>query len=177
MIRFVCGPDAVAVPDLRATLPGRGGYLCPRWSCLRKGLKPRGIPRSLGCGSPVDPPEVVGKKICAGLERLIKERIGHAHRAGHVCWGMDRVKEAIGAGVTDWVLVAADAANRTQHEIGHYVEQEGVVTAPNKVELGSILDRAEVGVVAITQPKLGNDIRALAVRWNRLIEENGDGQG
>lgn len=177
LLRFVCGPGSQTVLDLRAKLPGRGAYLCPAAPCLRKGLKPKGVARVLDCGPANIGAEEVRQQALEGLDRLLLEHLGHAHRAGAVVPGMERVTQALDDNDANWVLVAYDAAQRTRIEMTARAGDGGVVTALTKGELGAVLGTAEVGVAAITQPRLADKVRALAVRWNRLKEENGDGQG
>jgi len=177
LLRFVCGPEGPSVLDLRGKLPGRGAYLCPERACLRKGLKPKGIAQVLGCAPSAGSAEELRDQALEGLRRMLMEHLGHAHRAGAVVPGFERVAEALAENQTSWVLVATDAATRTRTEMAARAGEGGVVTALTKSELGAVLGTAEVGVAAITQPRLADKIRALAVRWNRLREENGDGQG
>ena len=177
LLRFVCGPAGRAALDLRGKLPGRGAYLCPELACLRKGLKPKGVANVLGCAPPAAGAGELRDQALEGLGRLLIEHLGHARRAGAVIPGMERVAQALEKGDASWVLVATDAAERTRTLMTTRAGGGGVVTALTKNELGAVLDTAEVGVAAITQPRLAEKIRALAVRWNRLREENADGQG
>lgn len=177
LLRFVCGPDGRTVLDLRGRLPGRGAYLCPELACLRKGGKAKGIAPALGCAPPAAGGEELRRQALEGLHRMLTENLGHARRAGAVVFGRERVAEALDRDEAEWVLVAADAAERTRTEMVTRVGEDRLVTALTKSELGAVLGTAEVGVAAITQPRLADKIRALAVRWNRLREEKADGQG
>lgn len=177
LLRFVCGPEGRAVLDLRGKLPGRGAYLCPDRDCLHKGLQPKGVGRVLGCMSPAGDAEALREQALAGLGRLLREQLGHAHRAGGVVWGAQRVSEALEEGRVDWVLSAADTAERTRAELAEKVGPEKVLPVLSKEEIGEVLGPAEVGVAVIVHPRLAEKIFALAVRWKRLREENGDGQG
>jgi hypothetical protein len=177
LLRFVCGPEGRSVLDLRGKLPGRGAYLCPQLACLRKGLKPKGIAQVLGCAPPAADAGALRQQALEGVRRMLAEHLGHAHRAGAVVPGFERVAEALAANEAYTVLVASDAAERTRTEMAARAGDGRVVTALSKSEMGAVLGTAEVGVAAITQPRLADKLRALAVRWNRLREENGDGQG
>ncbi len=177
LLRFACGPQGRAVLDLRGRLPGRGVYLCPRLACLRRGLKPKGIGGALGCGAPEDSPEGLRDRAQVGLSRMLQEAIGHAHRAGAVVYGADRVAATLDHGEAGCVVAAADAAKRTRSDLAERVAPGSLMTALSKAELGEVLGTAEVGVFAITHPRLAERIRMLALRWNCLREENGDGQG
>ncbi|MFB6260622.1 MAG: L7Ae/L30e/S12e/Gadd45 family ribosomal protein, partial [Thiohalorhabdaceae bacterium] len=150
---------------------------CPERACLRKGSKSKGVAQVLGCRPPAEDPETLRQQALEGLQRMLIENLGHAHRAGAVVPGMERVTQALEEGQANWVLAATDAAERTRKWMATRAGHDGVVTALTKSELGAVLGTAEVGVLAITQPRLAEKIRTLAVRWNRLKEENGDGQG
>ncbi|MFA9460734.1 DUF448 domain-containing protein [Thiohalorhabdus methylotrophus] len=177
LLRFVLGPNRLPVLDLRDKLPGRGAYLCPRRACIRKGLQPKGVPRALEAKPPEQSAEELRIEALDGLERLLREQLGHAHRFGAVVWGSDRVTDALSAGQADWVLIAVDAAQRTVTDMCSRAGGDRVFRAPAKSELGGVLGPAEVGVATVTHPRMADKIQALAVRWNRLREENGDGQG
>ena len=43
----IAAVEGKAVPDYRAALPGRGGWMCKREACARLVLKARGISRAL----------------------------------------------------------------------------------------------------------------------------------
>lgn len=177
LLRFVCGPEGYAVLDLRGKLPGRGAYLCPSTDCLRKGINRKTLGRALGCPPREDSADALRRQALEGLGRILREQLGHAHRAGAVVWGAQRVLEALEEGRVDWVLSAADTAERTRAELAEKVGPEQVLPVLSKEEIGEVLGPAEVGVVVIVHPRLAEKIFALAVRWKRLREENGDGQG
>jgi len=177
LLRFVRGPQGRAVLDLRGGLPGRGAYLCPRLACLRRGVKPKGVGGALGCGAPEESPEGLRDHARVGLSRMLREAIGHAHRAGAVVYGADRVGASLDRGEAGCVVTATDAAERTRSDVAERVAPGSLMTALSKAELGEVLGTAEVGVLAITHPSLAERIRMLALRWNCLREENGDGQG
>ncbi len=177
LLRFVCGPDRRVTLDLRGKLPGRGAYLCPRARCLAKGSGSKGLARALDCQPPASSAEELWRQALGGLERLLKEGIGHANRAGGLVWGADRVAVALEEGQADWVLVAGDAGESTCKDMRIRLGEEGVVPVLTKAELGGLIDRGDVAVAAITHPKLGRKIYALAARWNRLREEKVNGQG
>jgi len=145
--------------------------------CLRKGWRPKGVPRALDCGSVPFSVEELRDRVLEGLDRLLREQLGHARRAGAVVWGAERVGETLEAGGSGGVLIAVDAAQRTTNDMIGRAGMERVYRVPAKAELGEILGPAEVGVATVTHPRLADQIQALAVRWNRLREENGDGQG
>lgn len=65
LIRVVKSPEGLVSLDFRGKLPGRGAYVCPDRSCLRRARKSRALERAFS--SPL-PPEV-----WEGLEEQMKE--------------------------------------------------------------------------------------------------------
>ncbi len=177
LLRFVCGLNGHPQLDLRCKLPGRGAYLCPQFKCLQRGIKPKGLAQSLGCGPPQQSAEELREIALHGVTRQLNEALSHAHRAGLVVWGRDRVQEALNWGRVKQLWIAWDTAYRTQREFAQQTGPERTIHALSKAELSRVLGQPEVGVLAITEPHLGERIRALASCWHGLKEENGNGQG
>ena len=61
LMRVVRGTDGSVSLDFRGKAPGRGAYVCPDETCLKKAVKSRALERALG----VEIPE----EIHAGLAR------------------------------------------------------------------------------------------------------------
>lgn len=169
LLRFVCGPDGRAAFDARGRLPGRGAYLCPCPTCLRKGIKPKGLSRALGCATDHWNADSLRDEALEATARQLVELLGHALRAGRVVWGQERVAAALERGEAEWAWVAWDAAQRLVNEMQW---RAPLVRALSKEQIGQALDRGEVGVVIVTEPGLGDRIRILAGRWNGLKEES-----
>ncbi len=47
LIRVVRGPEGTVSLDFKGKAPGRGAYICPEMSCLKKAIKSRALERSL----------------------------------------------------------------------------------------------------------------------------------
>ena len=47
LIRVVRSPEGTVSLDFRGKAPGRGAYICPEMSCLKKALKSKALERSL----------------------------------------------------------------------------------------------------------------------------------
>ena len=90
MVRFVVGAERTLVPDLDASLPGRGIWLSARGDVIEtarvRGTLQRAIARAAG-GSVAIPADF-RERLVAGLERRIAELLARARRAGEV--GPDR---------------------------------------------------------------------------------------
>src|SRR5579883_3551131 len=84
MIRFVVGPDQSLVPDLAATLPGRGIWLSACGDVLETARAQGGLGRAFARatrGSVIVPPDLPAV-LEAALVRRISELLGLARRAG-----------------------------------------------------------------------------------------------
>lgn len=92
MIRFVQGPDGGAVPDLAATLPGRGVWVRSDRSAVERAVK-GGL--SKGFKAPVPASDGLASVIEGLLVRRIVDLLGFARRAGEITMGFAKVEEAM----------------------------------------------------------------------------------
>ena len=60
LIRVVKSPEGEISLDFKGKKPGRGAYVCPDPSCLKRSVKSRGLERAFGKGIP--------EEILIGLE-------------------------------------------------------------------------------------------------------------
>ncbi len=113
MIRFVVGPDRALVPDLAATLPGRGIWLSARAGCDRNRPRPgTGLGRAFARAArgPVMVPPDLPAVLEAALIRRIGELLGLARRAGQAVAGFDKAREWLRTGRGGLILQAADGS-------------------------------------------------------------------
>lgn len=64
LIRVVRSPEGTVSLDFKGKLPGRGAYICPKESCLKKALKSKALERNLE----VPVPETVLQQLQEELE-------------------------------------------------------------------------------------------------------------
>ncbi|MGA9014886.1 MAG: DUF448 domain-containing protein, partial [Acetobacteraceae bacterium] len=83
LIRFVVGPDKTLVPDLTATLPGRGIWLSASGDVLETARAQGGLGRvfARAARGPVVVPSDLSGVLEAALARRIGELLGLARRA------------------------------------------------------------------------------------------------
>ena len=112
MIRFVVGPDRTLVPDLTATLPGRGIWLSARWDVLETARAQGGLGRAFARAArgPVIVPPDLPAVLEAALVRRIGELLGLARRAGQAVAGFDKAREWLRAGRGRLILQASDGS-------------------------------------------------------------------
>jgi len=93
MVRFVISPDAVVVPDLSATLPGRGIWLSATRDVLET-ARGRNLFSRAARGR-VTVPADLESQIEAGLRERIVQTISLARRAGQAVGGFVKCREWI----------------------------------------------------------------------------------
>ncbi len=166
MIRFVVGPDRSLVPDLRATLPGRGIWLSARRDVIEparaKGVLVRAFARA--ARGPVSLPPDLPAALETALIRRIGELLGLTRRAGQAIAGFEKGREWVRTGRVRLVLQASDgsAAERARFLSG---AGDIPVLAPLPGEaLGRVFGRDYVVHVAIAPGKLADSLLIEATR-------------
>src|SRR5262249_16994558 len=93
LIRFVVAPDNTVVPDIAASLPGRG-----HWMRADRAVLERAVARNSFAKSAKASVEV-SADLCARTERCLAKRmmadLGLARRAGQLVFGFDNVARAL----------------------------------------------------------------------------------
>ena len=108
LIRFVAGPDGSVVPDLAATLPGRGLWLSARRDVIHTACARNLFAKA--AKAPLRPDQ----DLAARVERLLVQRcvelLGMARRAGAAVGGYEKVSAKLSSGAAGALLQARDAA-------------------------------------------------------------------
>jgi predicted RNA-binding protein YlxR (DUF448 family)/ribosomal protein L7Ae-like RNA K-turn-binding protein len=168
MIRFVVGPGRVLVPDLNATLPGRGIWLSASGDVLETARAQGGLGRAFARAArgPVTVPPDLPAVLEAALIRRIGELLGLARRAGQAVAGFDKAREFMRTGRARLVLQASDGSAGERARFLSGVGDSVVVLAPvSAAVLGRVFGRDHVVHVAIAVGRLGE---RLAVEAGRL---------
>ena len=169
MIRFVVGPDRHIVPDIAATLPGRGIWLSARGDGIEtarmRGAFNRAAPKGPNGGQVVVAADLLSV-LQAGLVRRISELLGLTRRAGQSVCGFQKAREWLQAGRAGLVVQAVDgsAAEALRFRSG-LADGVGVLTPLPALALGAIFGRDHVVHVAVAPGKLA---AALRVECDRL---------
>ena len=108
LLRFVVSPDGEIVPDLAASLPGRGIWVSSRRPVLEKAIAAKAFSRTAKAPVKVGP-ELVDQ-VTNLLTRRCLDLIGLARRAGQAVAGFEKVDEAIRSGRAGLLLEASDGA-------------------------------------------------------------------
>ena len=96
MIRFVVGPGAVVVPDIRRKLPGRGVWVTARAGHVAEAVKRQAFSR--GFKTKVVASESLADEIEALLTKDCLQALSLASKAGQVVSGFFKTEAAIASG-------------------------------------------------------------------------------
>lgn len=169
MIRFVVGPDRTVVPDLGATLPGRGIWLSACGDVLETARAQGGLGRAFARAArgPVIVPPDLPAVLETVLVRRIGELLGLARRAGQAVAGFDKAREWLRTGRGRLILQASDgsAAERARFIAGAGDLVTVLDPLPAAV-LGQVFGRDHVVHVAVGPGSLGE---RLAIEAKRLM--------
>ena len=186
MIRFVVGPERALVPDLAATLPGRGMWLSARGDVIETARAQGGLGRAFARAArgPVIVPPDLPAELEAALTRRIGELIGLARRAGQAVAGFDKAREWLRTGRARVILQASDgsAAERARFLSGADVAGAGGSGANASGDgasvavwdplpagvLGRVFGRDHVVHVAIAPGRLAEKLAVEAARLSGL---------
>jgi uncharacterized protein len=176
MIRFVVGPERMIVPDLAATLPGRGIWLSARLDVLETARAQGGLGRAFARAArgPVTVPPDLPAKLEAALVRRIGEFLGLARRAGQAVAGFDKAREWLRSGRGKLILQASDgsAAERARFMSG--ADASVAVWDPlPAAALGHVFGRDHVVHVAIEPGRLAERLAVEAARLSGLRQGDG----
>src|ERR1700728_1599340 len=151
-IRCVVGPGRALVPDLAATLPGRGIWLSARGDVLETARAQGSLGRAFARAArgPVKVPPDLSAVLDAALVRRIGELLGLARRAGQAVAGFDKAREWLRAGRSRLILQASDgsAPERARFLAGAADSVRVLDPLPAAV-LGQVFGRDHVVHVAI----------------------------
>ncbi|MGH6801161.1 MAG: RNA-binding protein, partial [Methylocella sp.] len=149
MIRFVAGPGAIVVPDIRRKLPGRGVWVTARACDVAEAVKRQAFAR--GLKTKVVASENLAAEIEALLTKDCLQALSLASKAGQVVNGFAKVEEAIAAGAIAGLVHAADCGADGMRKLGQCLRRRyGDERARPRVELfasgqlGLALGRANV---------------------------------
>ena len=180
MIRFVVGPDGAVVPDLAATLPGRGMWLSARGDVLKAARAQGGLGRAFARAArgPVTVPPDLPAALEVALVRRVGELLGLARRAGQAVAGFDKAREWLRSGQGRLILQASDgsAAERARFLSGAGASVTVLDPLP-AVALGRVFGRDHVVHVAIAPGRLGERLAIEAMRLSGLRQTAAAEQG
>ncbi len=166
-LRLVAGPEPGSLRvDVRRRLPGRGVSVHPEPDCLERALHRGGVAR--GLRRPVSVAwEVLRAETASAYRVWVDGLLVAARGGGHLEVGTDAVRQALRDGRAEIVLMASDAANR-RREVERMAAAASVpcLVHRSRSSLGHLLGRAEVALLAVTEPRF-----AARIQWAVLRSE------
>lgn len=178
LIRFVLGPDATVVPDLRHKLPGRGVWVTADRATVQEAVRRRLFARAFKAEAKVPPS--LAEDIDAALLRDVTGALALANKAGAVTSGFAKVEAACRKGEVSALLHASEAAPDGRRKLAGALHKgtEGTISVIPVLddlagdELGVALGRVHVVHAAILAGAGGAGCLA---RWRRLRRYRGLG--
>jgi len=157
-LRFVVGPGGEIVPDVAASLPGRGLWLTPRREALERAVAKRLFARA--ARRPVVLPSGLADRVEALLVQRCCDAIGLARRSGIAVAGFQKVGEAVRAGKVALLLSALDGAEGGRNKIRALGRGLPLVTVLTSAEMGGVFGRDHVVHVALGGGRLSRRLLA-----------------
>jgi predicted RNA-binding protein YlxR (DUF448 family)/ribosomal protein L7Ae-like RNA K-turn-binding protein len=168
VIRVVAGPDGPVI-DYREKLPGRAGYVCPTRECMEKALARDAFSRALRVKVKAPDPDVfIGFLVHAVREKTIS-LIAMAAKAGKLAAGYSAVRDAVEKGRVEMIVYAEDVSDGTREKLPRTNPVREAVLF-TRDELGKVLNRELIGMVAIEDKGFADAIEKEAERLKSLIK-------
>jgi predicted RNA-binding protein YlxR (DUF448 family) len=171
LIRFVLGPDAKIVPDLKEKLPGRGVWLTAAHDVVAEAAKRNVFARALKTDAKV--PEGLASQVDRLLADAALSALSLANKAGGVVFGNAKVEEAIAKDRVLALIHAQEAAEDGCRKLDGKARgmRDGApslaVRAFSADELGLASGRTNVIHAALIQGGAARNVLAAASRLER----------
>jgi predicted RNA-binding protein YlxR (DUF448 family)/ribosomal protein L7Ae-like RNA K-turn-binding protein len=183
LLRFAIRPFAEGlsaterlVPDTQRRLPGRGVSVHPTRSCLEAATRKGGFAKALAAAGGGAPGKGGFRFDVSALAEAAAERyrqrveglLGAGARSRKVLLGTEAVRQRLraqadsggdGGAKVRMLVLARDAAGRSE-ELGAKADALGgrVVVFGDKSDLGAVFGRAELGIVAVLDEGLAEEV-------------------
>jgi len=156
MIRFVVGPDRKIVPDLTATLPGRGMWLSARRDVVETAVARKAFSRA--ARAEVLVPDDLPAMIEAALTRRVIDILGLTRRAGQAVSGFAKAREWLVADRVGLIVQAMDGSIDERARVLNGRDVPVITPFPAQV-LGQVFGREHVVHVAVSAGRLATMLR------------------
>lgn len=158
MIRLVCDPEGVVVPDLAEKLPGRGVWITASKELLLDAEADKKWPSPLARGFKSGPVKVsdipLSLMIDELLERKCLSQMGLERKKGMLIPGFEKVKKALANGRAKALIIANDAAEDSEQSLlalaRHTAKDLPQVRLFNRDQMAQALGRETVVFLAWT---------------------------
>lgn len=169
LVRIVAGP-AGAVIDYRGKLPGRGAYVCPSPDCIRKAVSRNGVARALKTRVSLQHTDELIRMLAGAVTERVRSLLAMASRAGMLKAGYSSVRVSMEKQRALLVIFASDISDGTRERLMPLILKTGTAHADvlSKDEMGELLGREAVGVVALEDEGFATTIRKEIERLKTL---------
>jgi predicted RNA-binding protein YlxR (DUF448 family)/ribosomal protein L30E len=174
MMRFVVGPDNCVVPDIFATLPGRGMWLSADRNTVKTAQAQRHFSRAAR--------QVisVADDLVDQVESLLAQRcidlIGLARRGGQAICGFEKVRGWLEEGEVGCLVIAEESAASGREKLVFMSANTPVIRALTADEIGRAFGREYSVFAALKTGKLARKFIVDAERLNGFRGTNVLGQ-
>jgi uncharacterized protein len=162
MLRFVVGPGGDMVPDVAASLPGRGLWLTAERDIVALAVRKRLFSRAARRSVEVRPD--LADTVAELLAARCRDLIGLARRAGLAVAGFEKVRGALKSGPAGIVLAGVDGMADGRRRIAALAPGAAVVSVLTCAELGSAFGRDRVVHAMVRPGALAERLRIDAAR-------------
>jgi predicted RNA-binding protein YlxR (DUF448 family) len=168
LVRLVVSEDGEVAVDLAGGAFGRGAHVHPSPRCLDGAA--RGLARSFKRAIDVAPADLA-VAIVQAADRRILGLLSSAARSSQVEIGADRAGDAFENGKVSLLVVARDAKSAAQvGSVMHAVAKGGAVAWGTKEELGSLVNKSEVGVLGIVSQPIAAALQSVVTMASSVRE-------
>jgi predicted RNA-binding protein YlxR (DUF448 family)/ribosomal protein L30E len=167
----IAGEPAIVAPDLAGKLGGRGAWLCPRLACVQAAVRKGGLSRAARRKVDVDPAQLAAM-LREHLSQRMRGLLLSAHRARRVAVGTDAVMGALEIREAKLLVSAHDAAGR-RNDLEATARRLEIMSIQfdTKEGLGRMFGRAELGVIAVLDAGIADELARAAKRVAALSED------
>lgn len=167
LIRFARDPDGNVVPDVKATLPGRGVWIGLEGARVKAAVERGVFPRAFKAPCVVSPS--LADQVLAQLQARALSWLSLANKAGLVVQGFDKVSAAIAKGRVAVLVAARDGSEDGRGKLRQRLRASGfdadVVEDYESEQLGLALGRTNVIHAAMNAGALTSRFVAQTRRW------------
>jgi len=169
-MRFVVGPDATVVPDLKRKLPGRGIWVQARREHVEKAAK-KGL-FSRAAKTAVKAPDGLGDLIEGLLATKLVQTLSLSRKAGLAVCGFEKVKSCLVSESARLLFQANDGSDAGKSKLRPPHGPDSLFECLNSQELGLAFGRDHVIHAALVAGGVTEQARCEAIQLSGFRQVN-----